>query len=103
MTAKWVSLRGAKRRSNLGEQVLQAEELGGLLPGGADAASVEIGAGLGEPGETEAGFLDHVDPRPIGAIDPAELAAEQPFALPELARHDGEPPRHRPSPPCNDG
>src|SRR4029077_1843756 len=58
---------------------LEPGELWRLLPGRAGAARVEIGAGLGEPGEAEAGLLDDVEHRAIGAIDEAELGAAQPL------------------------
>src|SRR6516165_2584267 len=74
---------------------LQHWQLRRLLPGGAGAAGVEIRLDLREAGKAETGLLDDVEDRAIGAIDQAELAAQKPFVLCELAFEGAEHRRER--------
>src|SRR5262249_27562740 len=63
----------------------QPWEFGGVLPSLAGAGRVEMGADPRKFGEAEAGLLDHVEDRAIGAVHQAKVVAPHPFAFRRLA------------------
>src|SRR5712691_1255076 len=65
-------------------------QLGKLLPCRTRAERVQIRAHLRERAEAEACLLDHVQHRPIGALDQCELVAQEPFAVRELTFEDAD-------------
>jgi len=66
----------------------EAGKLWRFLPGGAGADRVEIGGDPRKLAVAETGPVDHVEDRTIGAIRQAEVGAQKPSVIRELALND---------------